>query len=74
MSDATTLTIGGSTVRLIPPKSPTVRLELIQALPGDVQQQEPGPPVAGLVEWSSVEPDHITHQPGVGPRAHGQRA
>ena len=35
MSDATTLTIGGSTVHLIPPKSPTVRLELIQALPGD---------------------------------------
>lgn len=35
MSDPVTLTIGSATTHLIPPKSPTVRLELIQALPGD---------------------------------------
>jgi len=35
MSDTTTITIGSTTTQLVPPRSPTVRLELLQALPPD---------------------------------------
>jgi len=37
MSDTPTIVIGTTTTILVPPRSPTVRLELIQALPGDGQ-------------------------------------
>lgn len=37
MSDALTLTIGSTTTHLIPPKSPTVRLELMRVVPSEDQ-------------------------------------